>query len=337
MRIFLVILVSLLLGIGAALYADRTPDLKYHIDGLLERVLPAEADVDPISGFVPEDELAEFGLQTCFERDPEFVTTPPVWMSRAELGPNASARTAARPYPDLERFPGLVKIEQILSTGGSQRHHCAATRVAEHWFLTANHCVRMRGPSAQVVDMVIVAPAEDVMQPESVIVPISGAVCHSAWYSDTGKFDDDVALVYVEDVSDLSGVDIARTDAGEMPIQMTSGDEVYFAGWGKNGQNRFLQGGALTVRNVGETFIMADNSGEFAPCVGDSGGPLYLETDAGPRVVGVLSSVTMDACPPYDRAFYMRLKSFDVWMTRAMSICRQNGRFVCGRPPEEFG
>ncbi len=335
MRTLLIILISLMVGAGGAFYVDRNTEMHWQIDRIFDQLSPSSVGVNPETGSVEQVFLAENSLEPCFFRDPAHTKEPPPWMQRPPLNTAAVERTAERPFPDLAAFPGLVKIEQVLSAGGTQRHHCAATRIAENWFLTANHCVRMRGPTSQVIDMILIAPAEDVMQPETVILPISGAVCHSAWYSDTGKFDDDIALVYVEDTEPLSEVEIARTDLGDMPLPIGAGHTAYFAGWGKNGQNRFLQGGPLVVRNVGETFIMVDNGGHFAPCVGDSGGPLYVPTQNGPQVVGVLSSVTVDACPPFDRAFYMRVKSFDVWMRRAMSICEQDGRFVCLRPEGE--
>lgn len=335
MRTLLIILVSLIVGAGGALYADRQPDIHRQIDRVFDQLMSPSVENFTGAGGVGATTLADYSLEPCFFRDPSHTAEPPSWMQRPALNAAARQRTSDRPFPDIEAFPGLVKIEQVLSAGGTQRHHCAATRIAENWFLTANHCVRMRGPASQVIDMILIAPAQDVMQPETVIVPIEGAVCHSAWYSDTGKFDDDIALVYVEDTEPLSDVEIARTDLGDMPLPIGAGDTAYFAGWGKNGHNRFLQGGPLVVRNVGETFIMVDNGGRFAPCVGDSGGPLYVPTSNGPQVVGVLSSVTVDACPPFDRAFYMRLKSFDVWMQRAMSVCEQDGRFVCLRPEGE--
>lgn len=187
----------------------------------------------------------------------------------------------------------------------------------------------MRGASSVVVDMVIVGPAYDVMQPDTVIVPARAAICHSAWYNTTGKFDDDLALIYVEDVSELGHVRIATMDSGAASLPLADYQNAYFAGWGKNGDNRFLQGGPARVSDVGETFIEVNNSGAFSPCVGDSGGPLYVDRDGDPRVVGVLSSVTTDACPPFGLAFYMRLKTYENWIRRVMAICVRDEQFIC--------
>ena len=331
MRYFLLVILCLCIGAGAALFADRSPGLRPHIDSTLATIAPSEVSVSERDGMIPRGELIRRSMLTCFERDDSHFTTPPAWMTRRPLGVLAEHVEAVRPHPDLDLHPGLVKLEQIQSNSGLKRQHCAATRIAENWFLTANHCVRLRGVGDRAVDMIIVAPAEDVMQQDAVIVPVTGAVCHAAWYSDTGKFDDDVALLYVQDPSLLAGVDIAVMDSGSAPLPHSAYESAYFAGWGKNGDNRFLQGGPVRVSRIGEAFILAEAQSEFGPCVGDSGGPLYVDRDGGPRVVGILSSVTTDACPPYDRAFYMRVKSFENWTRTVMLLCRQNGRFVCGR------
>lgn len=334
-RSIFLILLSLIVGAGGAFYLDRSSDFRPSIDKIIDQFLPKSATVDEGRDRLSSAVLEDNNMLPCFVRNEDFTEEPPSWLARRPLGPLSSQKEPLRDYPDLSKMPGLVKIEQILSSGGNQRHHCAATRVGQHWFVTANHCVLMRGSSAVVVDMIIIAPQDDVMQEDAVIVPVSGAICHSAWYSSTGKFDDDIALVYVDDVSRLNDVAIATLDSASTPLGRSEYDDAYFAGWGKNGENRFLQGGPLKIAHVGGAFIMADNGGAFSPCVGDSGGPLYVGRDGKPRLVGVLSSVTTDACPPYDLAFYVRVKSYDVWLRNVMKLCEQSGQLVC--KPHPFG
>ncbi len=329
MRYLFVLVLGVVAGSVASFYLDRHPQFRPKIDDAIGMVEKPLADAATTPERVFQSVLAINAIKPCFSRNPSFDLQPPVWEARTPFGPATQARQAERPYPDLQKMPGLVKIEQILSASGSQRHHCAGTRISEHWFLTAAHCIRMRGMAAKVIDMVIIDPGEDVMQPETKIVPVTGAICHAAWYSETGKFDDDIALVHVSDVSGLGSVKTATLDSGAAPLPKEVYQQAYFAGWGKNGRNRFLQGGDLTITTIGETFILGDNKGEFAPCVGDSGGPLYVENDGHPRVVGVLSSVTSDSCPPFDRAFYTRVKTLEGWIRTAMKLCRQNETFVC--------
>lgn len=330
MKYILLLVIGAIAGLAGAFYLDRSSEFRSGVDRALDTFLPPVADVQKTD---PRDfarVLADHSIAPCFTRNETFDEVPPVWMSREPLGPNALLQEPLRSVPDISKHPGLVKLEQIFSSSGAQKHHCAATRIGQHWFLTAAHCVRMKGASsASVIDMVVVKPRADVMQVDSVILPVDGAVCHAAWYSGTGKFDDDIALVHVSDVSALADVKIARIDSASAPLAPEVYENTYFAGWGKNGRNRFLQGDNLAIEEIGETFLLGDNRGDFAPCVGDSGGPLYAETTAGPRVVGVLSSVTQDACPPYDLAFYTRVKTFEPWIRTATKLCHQNGAFVC--------
>lgn len=329
MRTLLLIVLCLLAGAGGSLYLDRSPVWRPVIDNMIAPALSVIPNAKRPDDGVSDALLQSLSMLPCYSRNAAFNDMPPSWMTRDELGPLSAQALPKRDYPDLRQMPGLVKLEQILSTGGTQKHHCAATRIGRNWFATANHCVMMRGAATLVVDMVIVAPANDVMQPDTIIVPATAAICHWAWYNSTGKFDDDVALIYVEDVSRLDHVQIATMDSAAAPLPPSDYQNAYFAGWGKNGENRFLQGGRVSVTEIGETFIEVDNSGQFSPCVGDSGGPLYLYRDGQPRVVGVLSSVTTDACPPFGIAFYMRLKTYEDWVRHVMIMCIREGEFVC--------
>ena len=318
--------VFILVAAGLILLATGTWNGAKHKDSNLpdELFLPSKE-----TEMVTHDALDSISVRSCFSRDPAHEVEPPAWLSRSVLDPLERHAAARRPIPDPAEFPGLVKVEQILSRSGNQRNHCAATRIAEHWFLTANHCVQMRGTSRTVVDMLIIAPQGDVALDDAQIIPVKAGMCHAAWYSPTGKFDDDIALLYVEDTKQLSAVDVPSLDIFEphMPAHLLTGG--VFAGWGKNGDNRFLQSGSARITEVGETFILTDNRGEFSPCVGDSGGPLYVDKEGAPHVVGVLSSVTRDGCPRYDKAFYMRLKTYADWIQTVMKVCVQDDKFVC--------
>tara|TARA_X000000950_G_scaffold285152_1_gene390228 strand:+ start:59421 stop:60491 length:1071 start_codon:yes stop_codon:yes gene_type:complete len=332
LRYFWVCVISLLVGAAGSHFVFENAAVQSGLDRLSGASREAVVLPDSETGMISQAVLQDMSIISCFQRSEDYAAEEPVWMQRSIFASNGVERQAERPFPNIETLPGLVKLEQILSPGGSQRNHCAATRISENWFLTANHCVQMRGTASPVFDMLIIAPDDDVMRPDTRILPVDGAVCHAAWYSQTGKFDDDIALVFVANTAEIADIPIAQFDRSGSTVPLSPGDESHFAGWGRNGQNRFLQGGDLTVRTVGEAYILADNSGDFAPCVGDSGGPLYVEENDTQTVVGILSSVTTGGCPPYGGAFYMRVKSYENWIQRTMSVCEHEGRFVCGRP-----
>lgn len=331
MRTFLLLLVGIAAGIAAGIFADRHPTSRPVISDIWPGANAPRVQLPAGASALPADALAEHGFRACFSRNRDYALTPPDWMARNTLGPRSAAQQPTRTPPELEVHPGLVKLEQILSPVGTQRHHCAATRIAENWFLTAAHCAKFRGTAASVYDMIIVAPQIDTAGEDAIIVPVEGAVCHDAWYEQTNKFDDDVALLYVADPTPLSAVRIARLDGADgFSLPPSAFDQLYFAGWGKNGNNRFLQGGPLDLLRLGETLVLADQVDGFGPCVGDSGGPLYAAGgEREPVVAGVLSAVTNDSCPPYDRAFYVRVRSFIDWIETGMATCAQGGRFVC--------
>jgi len=278
---------------------------------------------DSATRFSPA-QLDELQVRPCFRRQAELADTPPDWLTRSSFGPQTAREQPARRVPDLASLPGLVKVEQIRSPGGTVREHCAATRFDEHWFITAAHCV---APDAQ--DTLIVAPGSDIRAEGTQILGVDHALCHSAAASPTGRFDDDVALLYVDDVSGLEPVPSARLGLSGRGLSADDVENAYFAGWGKNGDNRFLQGGPLRVTTIGAVQLLAEPTEGFGPCVGDSGGALYVPSPTGPRVIGLLSSVTRDACPPYGLAFYVRIGAYRDWIRRTVATCVQDGVFIC--------
>ncbi len=350
MRAFFLLILGLVIGAASGIFVDRHPATAPTIDEYWPFTDTVEIEPEPaplvlsesLTDF-SESDLAQFAIKSCFSgARPEVLTDQQTgealerpWLTRVELGPLTSAKRAAFPYPDLETLPGLVKVEQILSPTGSMKHHCSASRVAENWFLTAAHCVRLRGDTRPIYDIAIAAPREDVDQPDTPLVPVSGAVCHSAYFSSTGRFDDDLALLYVEDPAPLGDVAIVPYDTREAPLPKEAFTSARFGGWGKNGQNRFLQGSDLNVTTIGETLILADNETEFGPCTGDSGGPMLVDGENGPVIAGVLSAVTTDRCPLWGQAYYARVKTFSDWITNAIAICGQGQGFACSEPIEE--
>ncbi len=274
-------------------------------------------------------DMADMSVVDCFHRPASYVSTPPVWITEGVQVDASIPEPAPESVVSPEDLPGLVKLEQILSEQGSLRSHCAATRISDNWLLTAGHCIQPKGKNVKLNDVILLAAEKDIADSKTRIIPVDHAVCHKAWQSETGKFDDDIAMLYVADVSHLEGVEIASLDRPENELRLEHYKTSYFAGWGKNGGNRYLRGGALNITLLGEMFILGDNNGGFSPCVGDSGGPLYVRTGDTAVVAGVLSSITREACPPFGQSFYVRIKTFDHWIKRVMRNCEQRGRYVC--------
>jgi hypothetical protein len=346
MKTVLVAVATLVLGLVVGLILPRFAPTGDVVNPILDEVLPlpvepvpeppapapdpatlpaiAATEIPPGRDRFGAQQLAGLSIRSCWTRPAEFTTTPPGWMQRAPLSRFNAAETPIRPHPDLARLPGLIKFEQIRSPSGNAREHCAGVRIAPNWVLTAAHCVK--GGS---FDSLLIHPREDVAQQDARIIPVDNALCHDAWYSATSKFDDDIALLHVADATALDPLAIIPMEADGDVLTLSDFIGARFGGWSKNGDNRFLQGGPVAVNTLGNTYLTASPVEDFGPCVGDSGGPLFVDRPGGPITVGVLSAVTDDTCPPYGEAFYIRVKSYRSWIDRAIATCAQDGRFLC--------
>lgn len=332
-------IIGIMIGGAAAFYLDRDP----HIGPLIDENWPLEAehlpdrDIDSVTISPPiwreqlgPNILSRLNVNACFMRDQALVDAPPSWLQRPELTGQNLGKTPRYPPPNLADYPGLVKLEIIRSSEGRNREHCAGARIGENWIVTAAHCV-INGPaSVQPNDMIIIQPRLDVHEADTRITPVDSAFCHGAYNHESRKFDDDIALLYVKDSANLEGIAIVNIDTPDDDLQQDRFLQTRIAGWGKNGQNRFLQGGKVNLTNIGQTLMMSENIGPLGPCVGDSGGPLYVNAKGTePLVGGILQSVTRGSCPADNNAFFLRLESYAGWIDRLIGMCDKDGAFVC--------
>ena len=346
MRIFVTIIVMLSLGFGGALIAERVEPTKSLIDEYLgpwlEQITPSPpAPTDPAPPLPLSEgaqshavaELAAFGLTPCFPQIERASEPKRPWLSGQVVPTSVFDRGALPPAPDLGDYPGLIKIEGIRSRDGLKREHCAAARISEHWFITAAHCLIDTSPdrSRPVYDIIALTPSEDIRAPETQHAAVEGAVCHAAYDMRGTHFASDIALFYLTDVSAFSSVAIANLETPEHDLIPFDFRRAYVAGWGKNGGARFLQGGPVSIRVAGETLLAGERIGTRGPNIGDSGAPLYLHTDDGPLIVGVLSQIAQDEFENGEHSIFIRLKPMMDWIRRGMEICEQEGRFVCQR------
>ncbi|MEP1145368.1 MAG: S1 family peptidase [Henriciella sp.] len=347
MRAFFLTILAVILGFTGGLYADRIEPTKsliaQHVSPLLSRILPSPPEPEPVSPLPLSEEaealttaeLAAFGIESCFPRAVLAETEDRPWLMR-DVGSQGLFDEAALPTPpDLIDYPGLVKIEGIRSPIGTEREHCAAARVSEHWFLTAAHCIIDLDieTASPTYDIIAVTPSGDVRGEDTQVVPITGAVCHSAYEMNRQQYPNDIALFYLEDVSAFENVVIAELETPSHNLIPFDFRQIYVAGWGKNGGTRYLQGGPVALVEPGEAVLIGERIGPRGPNVGDSGAPLYLAREEGPLVVGTLSQVTQDAEQNGDRSIYIRTKSIHEWAMRTMAICEQNDGYVCTPTP----
>ncbi|MEM9938216.1 MAG: trypsin-like serine protease [Pseudomonadota bacterium] len=341
MRTLFGLVVGLMLGLGVGIFADRVSPTRELIDPYFDTgkapeagdaLLSPNSDGDAFTA----DQLGEFAIEPCFPRQAALAVEDRPWLDRPINQGGLQTESALSPFPDLNNYPGLIKIEGIRSAVGSEREHCAAARIAQHWFLTAAHCIIDLDiqTARPTYDVIAVTPSEDVFSEGTTVISIDAALCHSAYGMNRQQYPNDVALFYIENVDAFEDVEIVSFEGSDAALTRSDFSVAYVSGWGKNGGTRYLQGGPVSMSEIGEAVLISDRIGPRGPNVGDSGAPLYITTPDGPMVVGVLSQVNQDSGGLGDRGIYIRTKSIEDWIDRTLKICEKDGTFLCQAEPE---
>ncbi len=253
--------------------------------------------------------------------------------------PNAvSTATINGMAATLTSFPGLVKMEprEILPGGAISSGHCGATRIAEHWFITAAHCL-----DDDYDEVMLVTSSETLSSPLAKRVQARASLCHAAYGGAGDNFVNDIALVRVDDsvLADLASVPVANFGPTDKTLVPFNYAQVSMAGWGltsfTGSLSNELLSADLTLTGTGPAAIGVESVDGAGPCIGDSGGPLFVrEEDGTQTVIGVLSVVeqnleTRQFCEGRYGARYTNLQGYDDWIRDVMAAC-DNGTGLCG-------
>ncbi|KCZ90701.1 S1 family peptidase [Hyphomonas johnsonii] len=230
----------------------------------------------------------------------------------------------------LASFPGIVKLEPRGPgpNGTILSGHCSATRIAPNWFVTAAHCV-----DDPYDELRIIGDAENLRSPLAKVTSGKTAVCHAGYKGTATGYANDIALIRLDDdqVAPIADVPIATYGPTLLTLAPANYPTFDMAGWGITHYGGQLSNALLTTtlanRADGPAVIDVASAGGAGPCVGDSGGPLYVtEADGTRTVVGVLSVVeqnrtTGEFCAGDYNGRYTNLQGYMGWITSVMALC----------------
>ena len=296
-----------------------------------------DPDADPLE---PEPaaltigSLLEVNAQICAASDTPTMTVAEV----ADAGdPQSTFSTAVVNGTEADRanFPGIVKLEprrRIPGTTRTSSGHCAATRISDQWFVTAAHCL-----DSEYDTVNLVAGVNRLNDPNAKRVAAQTTICHSSYGGSAEEYANDIALIKLapDAAAVLDDVPTARFGATEKLLGATNYPTVDMAGWGLTGFSDNLSNELLTAQlktnNVGPAIISIASQNGAGPCVGDSGGPLFVtEADGEKTLVGVLSVVennlsTGKFCEGDYNGRYTNLQGFQTWIDAVIDVCDSAG------------
>ncbi|HPF24906.1 MAG TPA: trypsin-like serine protease [Hyphomonas sp.] len=280
----------------------------------------------------PSVSLAEFNAVTCGLPD----TAAPTPTVGAVAGatqleePTIGAQAVNALAASLTNFPGIVKIEPVkpATDGVVVTGHCGAVRIANHWLVTAAHCV-----DEPYEELRIIGTAENLRSPLARVTQGEFAVCHGGYAGTENGYANDLALIRLTDdeVAALGDVPVAHYGMTGKPLAPANYPDAEMAGWGLTHFGGKLSNDLLSAKiritAIGPSIIYVASQGGAGPCVGDSGGPLYVtEADGTKTAVGVLSVVeqnreTGQFCAGDYNGRYTNLQGYSDWMTEVMALC----------------
>ncbi len=246
-------------------------------------------------------------------------------------------------------WPSIVAL---LRPGLAPRQHrlfCGGTVVAEHWVLTAAHCVL--GPSHLTVEpdavRVVAGITNLATQTATPEIPIVSIIIHPDYDPLDELPPHDIALLELQDPVDVVPVVLFSGETEQYSSRLA-----HVAGWGATSYDNdiprnyptALQDAAVPLVSNEQCNAPESYAGLIRPqhlcagyvdglvdaCAGDSGGPLYLIESGVQQLLGITSFGNGCALPLF-YGVYTNVSHYLPWLANYINVPYQSPELIASR------
>ena len=224
--------------------------------------------------------------------------------------------------------PGEYAATGALLRGPSYR--CTATLIAADVAITAAHCLVDEGWG----DFSFTLDA-DVSDSLDDLVPVLAFHQHPDFQLE-GDFKqlgqrNDVGVLILE--QPILGVPVERLDDADDVQSLSTGSQLQLCGYGREAwadqRSVGVKRDALVYVDTMTTWELQSVDEDPQPCRGDSGGPVFVDTEAGRRIAGLVSRAVGGERSCATGAIYTRVAPYTEWVEKA-SLDRDMGGCSAG-------